>query len=208
VSDSGTVTDWLGRLVEGDPAAARRLWERYFHRLVARAHRKLAGAPRGAADEEDVALSAFDSFCRAAAAGRFPRLQDRDDLWRLLLVLTDRKAINQRKHATREKRMPRNGKVLDEGALPATDSAGGSPLAQLPDREPTPAYAAQVAETWQELFGLLRAEKEDPDLEPVALMKMEGYSLKEIAAKLGCHPRSVQRRLHFIRRLWQEKGPS
>jgi hypothetical protein len=169
VSDSGSVTDWLGRLVAGDPAAARPLWERYFRRLVARARRQLAGAPRGAADEEDAALSAFDSFCRAARAGRFPRLNDRDDLWRLLLLLTDRKASNQRKHATRKKRG--GGKVLDEGALAAADSAGGSPLAGLASPDPTPEYVAQVAETWRELFGQLR----DPELEKVALLKMEGY---------------------------------
>ena len=156
---------------------------------------------RRAADEEDVALSAFDSFCRAAAQRRFPRLDDRHDLWRLLLLLTDRKAINQRKHATRQKHGA--GKVLNEGALPAVDSAGGSPFARLPSREPTPEYAAQVAETWRRLFGLLR----DPELEKVALLKMEGYGLGEIAARLGCVPRTVQRRLRLIRHIWEREGP-
>jgi hypothetical protein len=139
VSDAGSVTDWIGRLTVGDPAAAQPLWERDFHRLLVRARQKLAGLPRGAADEEDAALSAFDSFCRAARAGRYPRLDDRDDLWRLLLRLTDRKASNQRKHAARRWRVPRGGKVLDEGALPAADSAGGLPLARLPGPGPTPA---------------------------------------------------------------------
>jgi DNA-directed RNA polymerase specialized sigma24 family protein len=191
--------------VEGDPAAAQPLWERYFRRLVARARRKLAGTPRGAADEEDVALSAFDSVCRAAAQRRFPRLDDRDDLWRLLLVLTDRKASNQRRHATRQKYG--GGKVLNEGALPAVDSAGDSPLAQLPGREPTPQYAAQVTETWRRLFTLLRdPELEDPELEKVACLKMEGHSLDEIAAQLGCHPRTVQRQLRLIRHIWEREG--
>jgi hypothetical protein len=44
------------------------------------------------ADQEDVALSAFDSFCRNAEEGRFPHLDDRDNLWRLLVVITARKA--------------------------------------------------------------------------------------------------------------------
>jgi len=200
MSESGSVTEWLGRLVGGDPAAAHPLWERYFHRLVARARHKLAGTPRGAADEEDVALSAFDSFCRAARQHRFPRLDDRDDLWMLLLLLTDRKASDQRKHATRKRRG--GGKVLGEGALGPADSAGGSPLARLPGPEPTPEYAAQVAETWRELFGQLR----DPELEKVALLKMEGYGLEEIAARLGCAPRTVQRRLRLIRHIWERKG--
>ncbi len=199
MSDPGSVTEWLGLLVEGDPAAAQPLWERYFCCMVARARQKLAGTPRAAADEEDVALSAFDSFCRAAAGGRFPRLDDRDDLWGLLLLLTDRKAINQRKYATRKRRG--GGQVLDEGAL-AADSAGGSPLARLPSPEPTPEFAAAAAETLRRLFGLLN----DPELEKVARLKMEGHSLDEMAAQLGCVPRTVQRQLRLIRLIWEREG--
>src|SRR5206468_6738159 len=89
-----SVSQWLCLLRDGDSAAAQRLWELYFHRLVGLARVKLQGRPRRAADEEDVALSAFASFCRNAEAGRFPQLADRDDLWRLLVTLTERKAFN------------------------------------------------------------------------------------------------------------------
>src|SRR5262245_43324907 len=61
---AGSVTHWLGLLRAGDHAAAQPLWERYFSRLVGLARAKLQGLPRRAADEEDVALSAFDSFSR------------------------------------------------------------------------------------------------------------------------------------------------
>ncbi len=74
------ITVWLQRLQEGDEVAAQRLWEEYFRRLVGLARKRLVGLPRRAADEEDVALSAFDSFCRGAEQGRFPRLDDRDEL--------------------------------------------------------------------------------------------------------------------------------
>ena len=67
-----SVTQWIDRLKAGDPDAAQELWERYFRRLVGLARKKLRAAPRRAADEEDVALSAFDSFCRGAEQGRFP----------------------------------------------------------------------------------------------------------------------------------------
>jgi hypothetical protein len=92
MASKGSVTGWLDQLKAGDPLAAQKLWERYFRRLVGLARKKLQGARRGAADEEDVALSAFDSFCRGAEQGRFPRLDDRDNLWRLLMLLTARKA--------------------------------------------------------------------------------------------------------------------
>src|SRR5262245_51636439 len=89
----GSVTHWIGDLKSGGDSAAQHLWERYFQRLVRLARKKLQSdrRPRTAEDEEDAALSAFDSFCRGVDRGRFPRLTDRDDLWRLLVVLTLRK---------------------------------------------------------------------------------------------------------------------
>jgi DNA-directed RNA polymerase specialized sigma24 family protein len=38
----------------------------------------------------------------------------------------------------------------------------------------------------------------------VAVWKMEGYSNAEIAAKLPCVERTVERKLKLIRSLWQE----
>src|SRR6516225_6362744 len=102
MSSAGSVTDWLGLLKGGDSAAAQRLWEAYFRRLVGLARAKLQGTPRRATDEEDVALSAFDSFCRGAAQGRFPQLLDRLDLWQLLVLLTARKAFDLAQHERRQ----------------------------------------------------------------------------------------------------------
>src|SRR5689334_22900261 len=100
----GSVANWLVLLKEGDSAAAQALWERYFPRMVALARKRLQGARRREADEEDVALSAFDSFWRGAREGRFPHLTDRDDLWRLLVVITARKALDLLERQGRKKR--------------------------------------------------------------------------------------------------------
>jgi DNA-directed RNA polymerase specialized sigma24 family protein len=202
MSSRGSVSYWLERLKAGDAAAAQPLWECYFQRLVGLARQKLLGAPRRAADEEDVALSAFDSFCRRAEAGRFPRLHDRDDLWRLLVTLTTHKAVDLRRHEARHKRGSR------EAGAAAPPSPSGSPweadeLEQQLSREPTPAFAAQVAEECQRLLGRLT----EPSLRAVALAKMEGYTNAEIAAQLGCGLRSIERKLQVIRGLWIEELP-
>ena len=76
-SPSNSVSQWLADLKTGNNTAATPLWERYYPRLVAVARQRLAGFPRGVADEEDVALSAFNGFCRDVAAGRFPKLDRR-----------------------------------------------------------------------------------------------------------------------------------
>src|SRR5262245_26456883 len=104
MSSEGSVSRWLGGLQEGDDGAIRQLWDRYFHRLIALARARLRSAPLRAADEEDVALSAFDSFCRQAEQGRFPNLADRESLWRVLAVITTRKAAHQMRDEARLKR--------------------------------------------------------------------------------------------------------
>src|SRR5439155_2313361 len=120
---SGSVSCWIDQLKIGDAAAAQPLWERYFQQLVRLARKKLQGVPRGAADEEDVALNAFDSFCRGAQQGRFPKLEDRDDLWQLLILITARKALDLRRHEFRQKRG--GGRVQREMDLSEEDAAAG-----------------------------------------------------------------------------------
>jgi DNA-directed RNA polymerase specialized sigma24 family protein len=202
MSSPGSVTLWIAQLKTGQRHAAQPLWQNYFHQLIDRARRKLAGLPRRAADEEDVALSAFDSFCRAAEAGRFPDLHDRDDLWQLLVVLTDRKACDLAKYERRHKRAPRDGRVLDEAAL---GQAGGpdqdTALGQLVSPEPSPEFALQTAEECRRLLDALGGDT----LRQVALRKLEGYSVEEIAAQLGCVPRTVKRWLRLIRQTWQQE---
>src|SRR5262245_41745629 len=104
MTSDGSVSQWIGLLKEGDRAAAQPLWEAYFQRLVALARAQLRNTPRRAADEEDIALSAFDSFCGRAEKGRFPRLEDRNDLWQVLSVITVRKAIDAMRREGRQAR--------------------------------------------------------------------------------------------------------
>jgi DNA-directed RNA polymerase specialized sigma24 family protein len=198
-----SVTHWLYQLQGGDSQAAAKLWERYFHRLVGLARAALREAPRRAADEEDVALSAFDSFCRGAEAGRFPDLSDRDSLWHLLVVLTARKAAHLRRDQRRQKRG--GGAVLDEAALAGTGREGHVPLDldQIVGDEPTPDLAAQVAEELERLLHCLG----EPELKSIAVWKMEGHTNQEVATRLDCCQSTVERRLQVIRRLWAEEAP-
>ena len=84
------VSQWLTRLQRGDQRAAEVIWNEYFEKIVRLARRRLGELPRRVADEEDVALSAMNSLFRGAKAGRFPRLEDRDDLWKLLVTIRER----------------------------------------------------------------------------------------------------------------------
>jgi DNA-directed RNA polymerase specialized sigma24 family protein len=195
MSSSPSVTAWIGRLKTGDRAAAQKLWERYCARLVRLARAKLPASRRRAADEEDVALSAMNSFLHAAERGRFPNLHGRDSLWALLVTITVRKAW---KLARREGR----NRVLGESALEAHDAESQGPRGweQILGREPTPEFACQMAERCRSLLDRL-----SPELRLVALWKMEGFTNAEIAERLGRVVGTVERKLRVIRTIWQKE---
>jgi DNA-directed RNA polymerase specialized sigma24 family protein len=200
MSTEGSVTHWLGAIKNGEAVAAQKLWEAYFRRLVALARQRLGNRPRRAADEEDVAVSALDSFFQGIANGRFPQLNDRDDLWRLLVHITARKAIDQINHERRKKRRPDS--VIQVWAdADMDDSEGEGGLAQIVGNEPTPEFAAQVAEELERRLKSLNG----PELRSVAVWKMDGYSNAEIARKLDCVERSVERKLNLIRNRWSRE---
>jgi RNA polymerase sigma factor (sigma-70 family) len=182
MSSGDPVTLWITQLKDGDRAGVRELLERYFQRLVRLARARLRGRPALAAYDEDVALSAFNSLCLGAERGRFPRLDDRGDLWRLLALLTVRKAIDLQRRRRPE------------------ETIGAGEIEQLLSREPLPEMAAELAEEYQRLLDRL----DDPQPRDIALWKVEGYTNEEIAGRLGCVVRSVERKLHRIRTLWTE----
>ena len=197
MSPEGSVTRWVTALKDGDVAAAQPLWERYHRQLVALARKKLQSARRREADEEDVVQSAFHSFFKGVAAGRFPQLNDRDNLWRLLVVITARKALDQiaHQHTKRQGGGTVQGESrISSGELGADDAA----IEQIVGAEPTPEFAAQVAEQYQRLLDKLG----DETLRQVAVWKMEGFTKDEIAARLDCSRRTVARKLETIRIIW------
>src|SRR5689334_2170252 len=85
-------TLWVEQLRQGNAEAAQKLWQTYFAQLVHLARGRVQTILRRAADEEDVALSAFQSFFRGIENGRYPQLNDRYDLWKLLVTITLNKA--------------------------------------------------------------------------------------------------------------------
>jgi DNA-directed RNA polymerase specialized sigma24 family protein len=192
-----SVSQWLAHLHEGDESAAQQeLWNRYFHRLVQLARKQLADAPRASEDEEDVALSALDSFFGGMRAGKFPDLHDREALWPLLARITACKAINQFKRQTALKRGA--GRVLAASALDRSDN--DLPAVEFIDSALSPASLAEMSEQCQ----LLLESLPDPTLRQVAKLKLAGYSTQEISRELDLAPRSVERKTGLIRKCWQE----
>jgi len=196
MSEDGSISQWLPLLKDGDEAAVREIWQKYFTRLVELARAKLRGVSRRVADEEDAALSAFDSFCRGAALGRFPRLSNREDLWRVLVMITARKVAD---HAEREARLKRGGgEVRGDSVFLTPGETSDQGWAKVAGHEPTPEFAVQTVEEYRRLLVLLG----DDELRSIAVWKMEGLSNAEVADRLGCAVPTIERRLRLIRKIW------
>ena len=196
----GSVTRLIIELRSDEPAvrevAARLVWGRYFQELLVLARNHLSARIRSREDEEDVLQSMYKSFCIRQRRGDFD-LANRDELWNLLVRITLRKARNTANRHLQGKR-----DVRREDAE-AADRPGEEPLGTILDQidsdGPTPAEAALLNEALERRFQMLK----DPDLRQIALWKLEGYTNPEIATKLDCTVRTVERKLERIRTYWE-----
>jgi RNA polymerase sigma factor (sigma-70 family) len=203
---NGSVTRLIQLLRSADPAerdlAARLIWRRYFHDLLELARTNLDGRIRRRADEEDVLQSMYKSFCLRQQRGEFD-LAGRDELWKLLVTITLRKARNTAKAHRRDKRdIAREQTIVDRGQA----GSAGWLLEELDAAGPSPAEAALLNEALERRLEALG----DSELRQIALWRLEGYTNREVADRLDCTERSVERRLERIRSKWRsfDDGPA
>jgi RNA polymerase sigma factor (sigma-70 family) len=188
MSSTGSVTVWLGQLKEGEDAALGKLHQRYWPALVALARKRLRGAPSRAADEEDVAQAALTSFWRRVKAGRVLRVENRGDLMALLSAIVACKAVNQIEHE------------LGVQKRSAARTQGDSALEHLANAvEPTPLEQAVLNDCYACYMDGLPKK-----LRPIAELYLAGFTHREIAARLGCVERTVERKLGLILERWQQ----
>jgi DNA-directed RNA polymerase specialized sigma24 family protein len=190
-----SVSAWIQQLHANDSVAAQKLWQRYVRRLIELARARL-GSLRRVSDEEDVVVTAFEKFLRATAEGRFPELANRNDLWRILVLLTEQTAVDEIRHQLASKRG--GGTVQGESALLNRNDSSQLGINGVPGREPTPEFAAAAAERYRELLHALATD----ELRSIAIAKMDGHSTAEIAAHLQLSERTIERKLNLIRQIW------
>jgi DNA-directed RNA polymerase specialized sigma24 family protein len=181
-------------------SAAREIWTKYSDRLLDLARRQLAPRIRRRESEEDVLQSMYKSFCLRQQRGQYA-IGDRNDLWNLLVAITENKAVNVSVRHGRQRRDARREQQEAQG----DDREVLAPLvASVEGREPLPEEAAILNLELERRLNLL-----SPQLRQVVLWKLEGWTNEQIAGrdKMDCAVRTVERKLALIRELWNEDGP-
>ena len=196
-------SELLTRVRAGDEEATSELWERYFQRLVRIAAKRLPHNLRRSGDEEDIAISAFHSFIAGIRRDQYPDLSGPDNLWGLLITLTSRKVNAHLRFQTRQKRG--GGNVRGESVfLDARGEASRGGIGGVTGDAAAPDLHAELAEACNGLLNDLA----DDQLRQIAVMRMDGYLVDEIAEKMELSKRAVERRLQLIRRTWSEAADS
>lgn len=179
--------DWLARFEAGDDLAVEQLVDVFYQRLVQFARRRLAEMPPQIADDEGAVISALRSFFSGIQDGKFPRITDEQDLWRILATITARKAIRQ---------LRAHWKARGQGA----HIARLHDINQLLSPGASPEQEIILNEEWERCLNAVH----DATAKQIVAMKLEGSDNREIAERLGIHIRSVQRKLKLIESQWLE----
>ncbi len=185
---------------DGNLEAFATLWHRYIDRLLEVARTKLGGIPRRVANEDDIAQAVFASLHDAVQKGQYPDLNDRGDLWQVLLSLAERKAIDWKRFMGRGRRDFRRtaGESAGDKVRPSESQAGAG-MANVACPDPTPEVVAEIRDQINHLVGKL-----PEDQRRVALQKLQSYTNAEIAAQTDCVPRTVEPKLQMIRKAWSD----
>lgn len=200
MDNTHSVTELLDRLQDDEhrDEAAHDIWTRFIERLVRTANAKLKNLPRRSVDEEDVAQAAFDAFFQGVKEERFTQLNDRHDLWQVLVMLTERKAIEVMRRELAQKRG--GGKVRGESVFEnlLTESSGGRGISDAGD--PHDEWADFFTQDVRQMLDLL-----DPTMKQLALLRLEGKNNSEIASELGITLRSTERKVRLIKDKWLDQ---
>jgi hypothetical protein len=192
---AGSVTLILRGLREGDVEKVTPLWERYFGRLTRLAAKRLRSAPTGLRGyEEDDALSAINDFCDGIARGKFDYVDRREVLWVILARITERKALGRLRDG--RGREP----VLPADRRPAGSSDGDCCCTRQVVVERTQDCADAVRLELNEVIESL----ENPLWREAVRMKLEGYTVREIAERLGRGESCVRVWFRTIRAIWED----
>ncbi len=185
--DAGSFQDVMQRLEAGEEDAAAELFNRFTHRLIGLARKRLDTQVRQKNEPEDVLQSVWKSFFRRQGDGRFD-FDGWDGLWALLVVITLRKCgrkIESLQTAARD--------ILRE-VQPGSDADTSGNTWEAAARDPSPSEVVALTDTVDSLMRELTERERQ-----ILMMRLQGYTVPEIAAEISRTERTVFRDIERIR---------
>lgn len=195
MNQSLVMSNWISKLGDGNPAAVEIAFRRYFNDLITLASYRMKGMGQAVRSGEDLALSAMNSLCVGIQDGRI-HLDSEEDLWGCLFCITVRKVSAEKR---REFSLKRGGKCAKYSGDAAMEDDGNSLFDSIAGSEPSPELAAQMAETADELLSLFDKESTQ---HKIIFLKLQGFTVQEIAQELELLPRTIFWHLDAIRKNW------
>ncbi len=204
MSDAGSLTLRIEQLKSPDVSlrdeAARAIWQRFSIPLRALVRRRLDARIRRREDEDDVLQCMYTSFCVGQREGRAAPAS-REELWRLLVRITNCKLINAANRHTAARRDVRKEHPTDSDCRRQGSIGTSLVLDGFDQRAPSPEKSLIMAE---ELDLILRNLPED--LRGIVHWKLEGYTNAEIAGFIGRTVRMVELKLQMVRKRLQARS--
>jgi RNA polymerase sigma-70 factor, ECF subfamily len=176
---SNSFAEFMAGLHSRNDVAARELFGRFAHQLIALAQRHIDGGLRHKVEAEDVVQSAYKSFFVRYGDGKLD-VANWNSIWGLLTLITVRKCAERVAYHRAERRDAGREVAAQRGSEP-------TPWLEPFGREPTPLEAAVLSETVQQLFVSL-----DEEERPILELSLEGYTTREISERLGRAERTVR----------------
>ncbi len=188
---STPLTELYRRHRGGEVEATERLFFYYAERLSRLAQRYLSPKLAPRVDGDDVMQSALKSFLMRASAGQF-RIDNSQDMWKLLVTITVRKArLQVRAHNADVRAVEREVPQPLDGELAIVD--------QLTE-EPSVAEALACAEILEQLV-----RDDPPEYARVLELRLADFSLREIAAELDLSKNTVESILNVLKSRLQRR---
>ncbi len=173
-------------LRHGHNGAVAAFCRRYGEIIERLADRHMPGALRRRLGAEDIAQSVCRTFVRRAAEGEF-ELPDGGSLWGLLCAITVTKVREETRFHLRQKRGMNREQHLD------SVTSAGVPKVPEPSVQATPGEAAEFADQFERLVSAFDEEERQ-----VIQLRLQDYTLEEIAERLECSERTIRR---FLKRV-------
>lgn len=179
-------TQWLAGVVQMHDGYEADAVERFTGRLVRLAKARMPDRLNRRVDPEDIVQSVFRSFFARNNDGRF-EFDQAIDVWRLLAAITYRKVQRTIRFHHQQQRDVSQEVPNAEDAPPTSDvSPTASSVVVM--MELLDGIMEQLPETHQEILRL----------------RLEEYSVDEVASKVGVSSRTVNRALAVVRQIASE----